>query len=150
MSISYAFPRARRQHRYKTLIALQSDLEEELRLMDDIAKQFLKTYQVWHHRRLLLTAINSVDVAQLELEFLKDVLEADTKNYHTWSYRQWLLSHFIDDEELWRGELDFIDNMIGDDIRNNSAWHHRFFTVYGCGVRVGEEDRARVFKRELM
>ena len=41
--------------------------------MDDIAKQFLKTYQVWHHRRLLLTAINSVDVAQLELELVQDL-----------------------------------------------------------------------------
>ncbi|KAJ8473646.1 hypothetical protein ONZ51_g7733 [Trametes cubensis] len=124
------------QHRYKTLIALQSDLEEELRLMDDIAKQFLKTYQVWHHRRLLLTAINSVDVAQLELEFLKDVLEVDTKNYHTWSYRQWILAHFNKEARLWAGERPYAEALLDADVRNNSAWHHRFFVVFSSGEKI--------------
>ncbi|KAI0659719.1 protein prenylyltransferase [Cubamyces menziesii] len=137
------------QHRYKTLIALQADLEEELRLMDDIAKQFLKTYQVWHHRRLLLTAINSVDVAQLELEFLKDVLEVDTKNYHTWSYRQWILAHFNKEARLWAGERPYAEALLDADVRNNSAWHHRFFVVFSSGVRLGDEDREQVLRREL-
>ncbi|KAI0828698.1 protein prenylyltransferase [Trametes gibbosa] len=137
------------QHRYKTLIALKSDLEEELRLMDDVAKQFMKTYQVWHHRRLLLTAMNSVDVAVLELEFLRDVLDVDTKNYHTWSYRQWILAHFNKENRLWARERAYVEDLLEADVRNNSAWHHRFFVVYASGVRLGDEDREQVRKREL-
>jgi protein farnesyltransferase/geranylgeranyltransferase type-1 subunit alpha len=136
-----------RQYRYETLLALSSSLETELELMNDLAIKYLKTYQVWHHRRLLLTHLRT---PQPELKFIGKCLQVDSKNYHTWSYRQWLLSHFVDDNDLWKGELDFVENMIGDDVRNNSAWHHRHFVVFGCGVRAGEEDRARVVRRELM
>ena len=134
--------------------------------MDLLAVQFLKTYQVWHHRRLLVSLTRQ---PRRELEFIKNSLEADGKNYHTWSYRQWLLAYFggaggggitmdADDsdfdfdigEDLWTGELDFVDTMLAQDIRNNSAWHHRFFVVWGCGVREGESDRERILKRELM
>jgi protein farnesyltransferase/geranylgeranyltransferase type-1 subunit alpha len=75
-------------------------------------------------------------------------LKVDAKNYHTWSYRQWLLAYFNDDE-LWAGELDFVDHMLENDLRNNSAWHHRFFVVFQSGVRKDEEDRERIVKREL-
>ena len=47
-------------------MALKVSLEEELERMDEIATMFLKTYQVWHYRRLLLTALNSVDAAARE------------------------------------------------------------------------------------
>lgn len=136
--------------------------------MDELAVKFLKTYQVWHHRRLLLLITRKADQ---ELAFIKKGLQVDAKNYHTWSYRQWILAHFggygnvindtiSDDAEnsnkedacdnsLWDGELDFIESMLINDIRNNSAWHHRFFVVWGCGIREGEEDHAHVFKREL-
>lgn len=117
--------------------------------MDDIAKHFMKTYQVWHHRRLLLTAINSVDVAALELEFLRDVLEADSKNYHTWSYRQWILAHFNNEARLWARERGYAETLLDADVRNNSAWHHRFFVVFASGVRLGDEDREQVRRREL-
>ena len=135
-----------RQYRYETLLAIDAPLDVELKLMDEIAVKYLKTYQVWHHRRLLLTITRKP--AQ-ELDFITRSLTADTKNYHTWSYRQWLLAYFNDEDELWRGELDFVDAMLAQDVRNNSAWHHRFFVVWGCGVREGEEDRERVYKREL-
>ncbi|KAF9522236.1 hypothetical protein CPB83DRAFT_864730 [Crepidotus variabilis] len=140
----------------------------ELALMDELAVRFLKTYQVWHHRRLLVALTRQ---PRRELGFIKKSLEADAKNYHTWSYRQWTLAFFggagggggvavessdendIDfevGEDLWAGELDFVDAMLAQDIRNNSAWHHRFFVVWGCGVREGELDRERISKRELI
>ena len=129
--------------------------------MDELAVLFLKTYQVWHHRRLLVALTRK---PKRELDFIRKGLEADAKNYHTWSYRQWLLGTFGGrganvtdaeggvedvDEDLWIGELDFVDTMLAQDVRNNSAWHHRFFVVWGCGVREGDEDRERVLKREL-
>jgi len=133
------------QYRYKTLLALKSPLDLELRLMDELAVKYLKTYQVWHHRRLLLTEMRK---PAPELEFIAKSLKVDAKNYHTWSYRQWLLAYFNDDA-LWKGELDFVDRMLTDDIRNNSAWHHRFFTVFQSGTRKGDEDRDEVLRREF-
>ncbi|KAF8809403.1 protein prenylyltransferase [Phlegmacium glaucopus] len=143
------------QYRYETLIALSAPLAPELALMDELAINFLKTYQVWQHRRLLVTITRK---AGQELAFIKKVLAVDEKNYHTWSYRQWILTHFgggagesqqFGDNSLWVEELDLVDCMLINDIRNNSAWHHRFFVVYGCGIRQREEDRGHVFKREL-
>jgi protein farnesyltransferase/geranylgeranyltransferase type-1 subunit alpha len=59
--------------------------------MDELAVKFLKTYQVWHHRRLLVTITRK---AKQELAFIQKGLQVDEKNYHTWSYRQWILAHF--------------------------------------------------------
>lgn len=137
------------QYRYKTLVHLHASLEDELRLMDWFAVEFMKTYQVWHHRRLLLTALGSVDIAAQELVFIARALDEDTKNYHTWSYRQWILAHFNDEERLWKGERAWAEELLDMDVRNNSAWHHRFFVVWGSGVRKGDEDREEVLRREL-
>lgn len=30
---------------------------------------------------------------------------------------------------LWDGELAFIDSFIDSDVRNNSAWNHRYFVI---------------------
>ena len=57
------------------------------------------------------------------------MLEQDTKNYHVWSYRQWLVKRF----DLWDKpeEMDWTESMIEADVRNNSAWNHRFYLVFG-------------------
>lgn len=133
------------QYRYETILALDSPLDVELELMDELAVKFLKTYQVWHHRRLLLQLTRH---PARELTFIAKSLAVDAKNYHTWSHRQWVLSYF-NEYELWQGELDFVEEMLVQDVRNNSAWHHRFFVVFQTGVRCGEEDRERVSRREL-
>jgi protein farnesyltransferase/geranylgeranyltransferase type-1 subunit alpha len=148
-------PDVPRQYRYKTLLTIKSPLDLELRLMDELAIKYLKTYQVWHHRRLLLTHMSSspswtsVSIIKKELSFIEDCFHADSKNYHTWSYRQWLLAHFNYDE-LWHGELPFVERLLSEDVRNNSAWHHRFFAVFDSGVRKGEEDRENIIRREVL
>ncbi|KAH8103042.1 protein prenylyltransferase [Cristinia sonorae] len=141
------------QYRYRTLVALKHPLDVELELMDAFAIKFLKTYQVWHHRRLLLTALRSsapspLSIASKELAFIIRALSTDTKNYHTWSYRQWLLA-FFDDEELWEGELPYVERLLETDVRNNSAWHHRYFVVWGRVRAEGEIDVGDVLKREI-
>ncbi|KAJ7078082.1 hypothetical protein C8R44DRAFT_825628 [Mycena epipterygia] len=135
------------QYRYETLLAIQWPLELEVALMDELADKYLKTYQVWHHRRLLLTL--APERAAAELVFIAGVLRSDEKNYHTWAHRQWILA-FFNEPALWAGELDFVDTMLNADVRNNSAWHHRFFVVFQSGVREGEEDRTRIVRRELI
>jgi protein farnesyltransferase/geranylgeranyltransferase type-1 subunit alpha len=136
-----------RQYRYETLIAISAPLEPELVLTNALTKTSFKTYQVWHHRRLLLTALR--DPAP-ELVFNEEVLKADPKNYHTWSHRQWLLAHF-DQAELWAGELPFVERLLADDVRNNSAWHHRFFITLERGSKYdsSNEDMVEVARREL-
>ena len=145
--MSYRLPRllCTRQYRYDTLLATNADLEAELLLMDSIARHHMKTYQVWHHRRLLIQLLKT---PAPELDFIAGILDIDTKNYHTWAYRQWVLAHFNDDA-LWPGELPYIEEMLSNDVRNNSAWHHRFFVVWGSGVRQGDENRQETLRREL-
>ena len=89
------------------------------------------------------------DLPKSELPFLARVLAKDTKNYHVWSYRQWLVQHFA----MWPAEDDlghelvFTKNLLTADVRNNSAWNHRFFILFGRedGTPVVE----RVFEREI-
>ncbi|KAG2356077.1 hypothetical protein BDR07DRAFT_1453554 [Suillus spraguei] len=133
------------QYRYKTLMALKSPLDDELQLMDELAIKHLKTYQVWHHRKLLVQQTRNPGP---ELEFIANSLQVDMKNYHTWSYRQWILAYFNDDA-LWSHELEFVESMLESDVRNNSAWHHRFFVAFQSGVRSGDEDRDAIVRREL-
>lgn len=118
--------------------------------MDELCEIFLKHYQVWHHRRLLLLqgALTGNKTLGTELAFIARSLHSDAKNYHTWAYRQFVLTHFNDDE-LWTGEMRYIENMLEDDVRNNSVWNHRFFVVFASGVRKDEEDREEVVRREL-
>ena len=62
------------------------------------------------------------------------MFEHDAKNYHVWSYRQWLVRHF----GLWETELRDVEVLLGRDVRNNSAWNHRWFVVFGREDVVGE------------
>jgi hypothetical protein len=131
------------QFRYETLMALNSPLEDELHLMDSIAKKHMKTYQVWHHRRLLVTKLGA-PMHESELKLIGQTLALDSKNYHTWSYRQWIVASFPVEYDR---ELQWVENMITQDIRNNSAWHHRFFLVFlsgACNVPLEERTNAEI------
>jgi len=47
------------------------------------------------------------------------------KNYHAWAHRQWVIETY----GLWDNELEFIDNALKLDLRNNSAWNQRYFVI---------------------
>lgn len=127
-------------------------LLKELVYLDDLARVNMKNYQVWQHRKLIVLALGD---PSRELAFTAQVLDEDCKNYHTWVYRQWVLSHFgglpqsqdkaakpTSDAEhsdaagqfsrLWHGELDYVASLLQTDARNNSAWNHRFFCIFGA------------------
>ncbi|CAO1622072.1 unnamed protein product [Sympodiomycopsis kandeliae] len=115
-------------------------LQGELDWMEATTKDNLKSYQVWQHRRLILSALsasnntNTIDISR-ELAFISSVLGKDSKNYHTWAYRQWILCQYASssepDHEVWKSELRYTDTLLKDDGRNNSAWNHRFFLLFG-------------------
>jgi protein farnesyltransferase/geranylgeranyltransferase type-1 subunit alpha len=109
-------------YRRQCLKSLNSDLLAELEWCAQLAIESPKNYQLWHHRREIVTILNQpLD----ELRHVELVLEreGDAKNYHAWSHRQWVLLTF----QTWENEMKFIDKLITEDVRNNSAWNHRHF-----------------------
>ena len=125
--------------------ALGNLADEVLDRTADAYQKFMKTFEPLHRWIVSGERLTEADA------FTARVLSADAKNYHTWSYRQWLLAHFNDEAEggLWAGERAWIEALLEKDVRNNSAWHHRFFVVWASGVRRGDEDREAVCRREL-
>ena len=127
--------------------------------MDELCLKYMKYYQVWSHRKLLLlfpstfpssSVSNSlatvIPTPSQELTYLSRILAMDAKNYHTWAYRQWLLTHYGDTHPgLWEQELIATDILIEDDVRNNSAWHHRFFICFASGAQSDVQERELAF-----
>lgn len=117
------------------------------------------------HRRNVVTVLES---SSRELAFTTKALSYDAKNYHTWAYRQWALCHFFSPattpapastkvtstaasdlashDAVWAGEIEYVDSLMQDDVRNNSAWNHRFYVAFESGQ--GGELEA-VTKREI-
>lgn len=93
------------------------------------------------HRRTIVLAL---DDPSRELDFTAKALALDSKNYHTWAYRQWVLMHFWAAPstrgdrtlapQVWEGEIAYADKLLQEDLRNNSAWNHRFFIAFESGT----------------
>ncbi|KND91984.1 Protein farnesyltransferase/geranylgeranyltransferase type-1 subunit alpha [Tolypocladium ophioglossoides CBS 100239] len=123
-------------YRFNIISALRLSIPDEITWLDEVALKNLKNYQIWHHRQLLMDYYypmifgDDEDVKRLaksETDFIAMILAEDTKNYHVWSYRQYLVEKL----GLWTpSELGATQSMIEDDVRNNSAWSHRFFVVF--------------------
>ncbi|CAD6581680.1 MAG: CAAX geranylgeranyltransferase alpha subunit [Cyphobasidiales sp. Tagirdzhanova-0007] len=133
-------------YRSKTLLYLKDSLEDgvqllikELGILDELVRMHLKNYQVWQHRRIIVTSLSD---PSREIPFTTRALAFDAKNYHTWAYRQWALSHFYSDPAehgvVWKEELKFTDNLLDNDVRNNSAWNHRWFVVFARLEKASE------------
>jgi len=130
-------------YRRRCLKELGSDLAKELAFADTWGRNSPKNYQVWFHRRWLIAELTEhlrqtaaskeegdkqvITLAKRELEFLWDVMQEneDYKNYNGWSHRQFVVQRF----GLWEDEMSFVEELIDHDIRNNSAWNHRFAVV---------------------
>ncbi|PGH15667.1 hypothetical protein AJ79_02261 [Helicocarpus griseus UAMH5409] len=114
-------------YRAKILVALNKDLNKELEWVNKIALQYLKNYQIWHHRQLIMSHFPTLPPT--EHQFLMQMFALDSKNYHVWTYRHWLVRHF----KLWDHpqELADVEQLINEDVRNNSAWNHRFMLKFG-------------------
>ncbi|GAA6012890.1 hypothetical protein JCM10207_008367 [Rhodosporidiobolus poonsookiae] len=145
------------KYRAEALLEVKSDLVKELELLDGLVKHHLKSYQVWQHRRTVVLALND---PSRELDFTAKALAIDSKNYHTWAYRQWALCHFYgarsfaagartaeqekQARDVWAGEIKYAERLLDEDVRNNSAWNHRFFVAFESG-----EEAEEVGEREI-
>ncbi|KAL7176862.1 hypothetical protein ACSBR2_030242 [Camellia fascicularis] len=112
------------QFRRLILEALNADLHDELDFIELVANDNSKNYQIWHHRRWVAEKLGT-DAMSKELEFTKKIFFIDAKNYHAWSHRQWVLQALGG----WEDELDYCQQLLEDDIFNNSAWNQRYFVV---------------------
>ncbi|KAL2068698.1 hypothetical protein VTL71DRAFT_15036 [Oculimacula yallundae] len=123
-------------YRARTLFALNSSVEAEIEWMNRVALDNQKNYQIWHHRQLLIehlyTSISTTpsaiqSLADSEIAFMTRMFDEDSKNYHVWSYRQYLVRKL---NLFNQNELESIETLLRTDVRNNSAWSHRFFVVF--------------------
>jgi protein farnesyltransferase/geranylgeranyltransferase type-1 subunit alpha len=121
-------------YRARVLFGNNVDLEGELRWLGPVALRFQKNYQIWQHREMVVEKLaeqkgdGAVDL-DAERTFIGEMMELDAKNYHVWSYRQWLVRRF----GLWddREELEEVERLLRSDVRNNSAWNHRWYVRFG-------------------
>ncbi|KAF3770903.1 protein prenylyltransferase, partial [Cryphonectria parasitica EP155] len=123
-------------YRFSIVEALHLPLSEEIEWLNKVSLDNLKNYQIWHHRRLLLdhyfptiqsSPEKTAELARSEQDFLTQILAEDTKNYHVWSYRQYMVPKL---GIFGASEIKAAEDLIDDDVRNNSAWSHRFFVVF--------------------
>ena len=124
-------------YRASTLFALNFSMKSELVWLNDISLDNQKNYQIWHHRQLLIDnlypAISSdpaalKELAESEIDFMTQMFNEDAKNYHVWSYRQYFVRKLVLFND--KNELKSVEALLRMDIRNNSAWSHRFFLVF--------------------
>jgi len=135
-------------YRASTIFALNASIQDELDWVNDIALSHQKNYQIWHHRQLLIEnlypAVSSspselAELEESEREFMTQMFDQDAKNYHVWSYRQYLVRKL----NLFNpAELASIEELLKTDVRNNSAWSHRFFIVFSDPKYSTPESRA--------
>ncbi|KAK4473307.1 hypothetical protein MN116_004471 [Schistosoma mekongi] len=90
---------------------------------------------MWHHRQWVVEKLSiqnknySAFITQLGsnvLDFVGPVISDDPKNYHAWQHRRWTVTFFKVPIEK---ELAFIEQMLLNDVHNNSAWNHRYYIV---------------------
>ncbi|CZR57915.1 related to geranylgeranyltransferase type I alpha subunit (RAM2) [Phialocephala subalpina] len=138
-------------YRSQTLLALNSSIPAELEWVNNVALDNQKNYQIWHHRQILVEhLVQDVgsdegklrELGKSEVAFMKEMFDEDAKNYHVWSYRQWLVRKL----DLWqKGEIEDCERLLREDVRNNSAWAHRFFVVFSNPRYCTEGSKATEF-----
>lgn len=135
-------------YRFDIVRALDIPILDEIAWLDEVALDYTKNYQIWHHRQLLLdqyypTIADTPDevkrFGKSERDFLMRMFADDAKNYHVWSYRQSLVRKL----GMWdEGELESMAGMIEHDVQNNSAWSHRFFIVFSNPTYTTKDSHA--------
>ncbi|KAF7824283.1 protein farnesyltransferase/geranylgeranyltransferase type-1 subunit alpha [Senna tora] len=113
------------------LESLNADLHGELDYVECISEGNSKNYQLWHHRRWVAEKLGP-EAVDKELVFTRKILSIDAKHYHAWSHRQWVLQALGG----WEDELNYCNELLEEDIFNNSAWNQLFrSSPYRCTHR---------------
>ncbi|RCI11753.1 hypothetical protein L249_7677 [Ophiocordyceps polyrhachis-furcata BCC 54312] len=142
-------------YRFQLVCSMYLHIPDEITWLNQLALENLKNYQIWHHRQLLvehyfpLIAGDDEAVRALgssETSFIATMLAQDSKNYHVWSYRQYLVEKL----GLWTAtELASTQSFVETDVRNNSAWSHRFFLVFSDPAASTPESPATAYDAKV-
>ena len=100
-------------------------LTKELKLMEKVLHQTLKSYAVWAHRKWVLktlVAISDQTWLREELVLCRKLFDYDARNFHCWNHRLWVVGQLDDRNFL---DLEISKDLIMKDPGNYSAWHVR-------------------------
>lgn len=90
--------------------------------------QACHTAQRQHHRRACCADRAPLPCTPLPCTPCRvsaEALEADAKNYHAWAHRQVVVAA----AGSWQQEMDYLEELLRQDVRNNSAWNQRAFVI---------------------
>jgi hypothetical protein len=74
---------------------------------------------------LLLLFVNGVCHHCCSVLCTAGALNTDSKNYHAWAHRQVVVASGA----AWQQEQQYVQRLLAEDVRNNSAWNQRFFVL---------------------
>lgn len=134
-------------------------IEEDLRFLIPLLKQYPKCYWIWNHRAWLLaqaTALLPKHIASKfwegELGLVGKMLGLDGRNFHGWGYRRTVIKALEELTGKSRAEAEFAytTQMVGRDLSNYSAWHSRGEVLPRLleERKASEEERREVFDGE--
>ncbi|MEW5303691.1 MAG: hypothetical protein WDW36_006360 [Sanguina aurantia] len=88
----------------------------ELALTQACLMENPKSYSSWHHRKWVVVA------GDCDLDTELALIARTPRNFHAWSYRQFVVQRIGRPLGL---ELEYSEQLIGQDFSNYSAWHYR-------------------------
>jgi geranylgeranyl transferase type-2 subunit alpha len=118
-----------------------------LGLITKLLKQNPEYYTIWNHRRRVLGDLTfgepasesstpgAHDLLQNDLQLTFALLRQFPKCYWIWNHRNWLLEAAESKlgaeagRQLWVGELQLVNKMLGADSRNFHAWGYRRLVI---------------------
>ncbi|EEP80290.1 conserved hypothetical protein [Uncinocarpus reesii 1704] len=151
--------------------SMQQLIQEELRFLVPLLRQFPKCYWIWNHRLWVLKeTIDRLPPAvarkfwQEELALVGKMLSLDGRNFHGWGYRREIVAVLeslgagvevseaeVQKHHLTEDELNYTTKMIRANLSNFSAWHNRSKLILKLLDErlAGDEERRKMLDNEL-
>lgn len=135
-------------------------LQEDLRFLIPLLKQYPKCYWIWNHRSWLLATAtkhlptsSAVELWQGEMGLVTKMLALDSRNFHGWGYRRTAVAALegLGGKSLVEPEFEYTTKMIRANLSNFSAWHNRGQLIPRLlrERRSTNEDRRKLFEGEF-
>ncbi|PWA23481.1 hypothetical protein CCH79_00005800 [Gambusia affinis] len=128
-------------HHRRMVVEWLNDPSAELQFIADILSQDAKNYHAWQHRQWVIQ-VGGAPHPSFASQTLRGNLFSSLVLFFSvkvWGVTVCLsglqksdeVSFVLDLQEykLWDNELDFVENLLDEDVRNNSAWNQRHFVI---------------------
>ncbi|KAF9934201.1 CAAX geranylgeranyltransferase alpha subunit [Linnemannia zychae] len=120
-------------YRQQLLKDLNKDLTEELQWIEWMANEHPKSYQIWHHRQVIIARMadslfHAASATPSTIPSTAQVTDA------AFSFDALSETQKVEATELVKGELDFIAESLRDDSKNYHAWSYRQWVLGHFGL----------------